>query len=83
MLNKSNNCSIVISFIYLLLFFMYKYSANLFMNYWQINTLTQKINLGDITITQSFIISILITILINYIYYKLSINKILDNILNI
>jgi len=53
------------------------------MNYWQINTLTQKINLGDITITQSFIISILITILINYIYYKLSINKILDHVLNI
>ena len=78
MLSKNNTGGVVVSFVYLLLFFMYKYTSDLFMDFWQIDTLTQKINIGDITITQGFVASILISILVDLIYNVLSVKKILD-----
>ena len=80
MVQKNYFGGFLITLMYLIFYFLFKYFGDQFFDFWDLDRLTDKVILGDITVTQFFIVSILIGVLLGIIYNIINIKAPLDAI---
>tara|TARA_Y100000813_G_scaffold182340_1_gene151994 strand:- start:266 stop:535 length:270 start_codon:yes stop_codon:yes gene_type:complete len=82
-MGKNYIAGLVLSFLYLMTNFFMKYCGTLFNDFWGIDEMTNKIILGDITVTSGFILSIVLGIIFGFIYdfigFKLFLDPLFEN----
>ena len=79
-MTKNYIAGFILTLMYLLSNFLMKYCGTLFNDFWDIDQLTNKIILGDITVTVGFIISILVGVVFGFIYDLIGFKSWLDPI---
>ena len=79
-MTKNYIAGFILTLMYLLTNFCMKYCGTLFNDFWVIDQLTNKIILGDITVTAGFIVSILVGVVFGFIYDLIGFKSWLDPI---
>tara|TARA_B100001248_G_C27375220_1_gene453892 strand:- start:679 stop:948 length:270 start_codon:yes stop_codon:yes gene_type:complete len=79
-MTKNYIAGFILTLMYLLTNFCMKYCGTLFNDFWDIDQLTNKIILGDITVTAGFIVSILVGVVFGFIYDLIGFKSWLDPI---
>ena len=70
----------ILTIIFVLINFALKYFSGLFYDYFNVDQLVDRVVLGDITVTQGFIVTIVVGVVIGLVYDLLGIKNVIDPI---
>ena len=79
---KSLTGGVIVTLIFIFCFFFYKYSMDLFLDFYQIEEVNERIDLGDFTVSKFYIYMFVVSIAMNNLYKLFHIKIIFDSIFN-